>query len=71
MSTQTTIVEKVQEILGSAVVDMTTSKGQVTLDIVKEEIVRVCTVLRDTPELAFEQLIDICGIDYLQYGEGQ
>tara|TARA_B100001964_G_scaffold24759_1_gene24677 strand:+ start:6025 stop:6654 length:630 start_codon:yes stop_codon:yes gene_type:complete len=70
VSTQTTIVEKVQEILGSAAVDMSTSKGQVTLDIVKEEIVRVCTVLRDTPELAFEQLIDICGIDYLQYGEG-
>lgn len=70
MSTQTAIVEKIQEIIGSALIGTSTSKGQATLDIAKEEIVAVCTLLRDTPALAFEQLIDICGIDYLEYGEG-
>jgi NADH:ubiquinone oxidoreductase subunit C len=27
--------------------------------------------LRDEPQLAFEQLIDLCGIDYLGYGDDE
>jgi hypothetical protein len=26
--------------------------------------------LRDDPTLAFEEMIDLCGVDYLNYGEG-
>jgi NADH-quinone oxidoreductase subunit C len=31
----------------------------------------VCTVLRDAPELKFEQLIDAAGVDYLVYGRDE
>ncbi len=31
----------------------------------------VCTTLRDTPELKFEMLIDLAGIDYSEYGESE
>ena len=30
----------------------------------------MATVLRDHPELRFEQLIDLCGLDYSAYGDG-
>jgi NADH-quinone oxidoreductase subunit C len=31
----------------------------------------VCAALRDSPEFAFEMLIDVCGVDYLTYGESE
>jgi NADH-quinone oxidoreductase subunit C len=34
------------------------------------DVVGVCTALRDTPGLQFEQLIDLCGVDYSDYKEG-
>jgi len=30
----------------------------------------VAQTLRDAPELRFEQCVDLCGMDYLNYGEG-
>ena len=34
-----------------------------------EKLLEVCKALRDEPEFSFEQLIDLCGVDYLEYGE--
>ena len=31
-------------------------------------LLEVCQVLRDAPQLKFEQLMDLAGVDYLQYG---
>ena len=39
---------------------------EVTIDIADVHILSVCYALRD--ELGFEQLIDLCGVDYSQYG---
>lgn len=39
---------------------------ELTLEIPKEKIYKICEILRDT--FGFEQLIDVCGVDYLQYG---
>jgi NADH-quinone oxidoreductase subunit C len=33
-----------------------------------EALLAVCRTLRDAPELRFEQLIDLSGVDYLHYG---
>lgn len=41
---------------------------EVTMEVAPQDIKKVCTVLRDDPELAFEELIDLCGVDYLAYG---
>jgi NADH-quinone oxidoreductase subunit C len=35
------------------------------------QLVEVCTVLRDAPELKFEQLMDVAGVDYLVYGRDE
>lgn len=42
---------------------------EVTLEVAPADIKPVCTSLRDEPEFAFEELIDICGVDYLAYGK--
>ena len=35
------------------------------------ELLSVCRVLRDTPELKFEMLMDVAGVDYLHYGRDE
>lgn len=44
--------------------------GEVTIEVSADKIVDVCTRLRDDSEFAFEQLIDLCGVDYSEYGNG-
>jgi NADH-quinone oxidoreductase subunit C len=40
--------------------------GELTVGVEAEDIVEALTRLRDDPDLAFQQLIDICGVDYPQ-----
>ncbi len=42
--------------------------GEVAIEVTQANWRTVCTALRDAPELCFEQLIDLSGIDYLHYG---
>lgn len=43
--------------------------GQVTAVVPASALLEVAVALRDDPELAFGQLVDLCGIDYLQHGQ--
>jgi len=56
------------EKFGDAVLAAREHVGELTLEIKREELLRACRILRDDPELAFEQLMDVCGVDYLEYG---
>jgi len=58
----------VQELFGAAITDACESLGELTLEVRRDEIIPVCTRLRDDPALAFAQLMDVCGVDYLEYG---
>jgi NADH-quinone oxidoreductase subunit C len=42
---------------------------QLTYVVAKESLLEVCRALRDENEFAFEMLIDLCGVDYLSYGD--
>jgi NADH-quinone oxidoreductase subunit C len=44
--------------------------NEVTLVVDPKDYLEVAFILRDDPTLAFEQLIDLCGIDYQDYLEG-
>ncbi len=43
---------------------------ELTLVVQDTDWVAVAQILRDHPELRFEQLSDACGMDYSSYGEG-
>ncbi len=43
--------------------------NQVVLDLIPENLIEVCTVLRDDDQFFFEQLSDLCGVDYSTYGQ--
>lgn len=44
--------------------------GELTIEVAPTALVEVCGLLRTHPECAFEQLIDLCGVDYSGYGDG-
>jgi NADH-quinone oxidoreductase subunit C len=54
----------VQESLGGGVLASRINHGELTLEVARDKIVEVLTVLRDDPECRFEVLIDICGVDW-------
>jgi NADH-quinone oxidoreductase subunit C len=45
--------------------------GELTYEVGKADLLAVATTLRDEPVFGFEQLIDVCGVDYLTYGEDE
>jgi NADH-quinone oxidoreductase subunit C len=42
--------------------------GELTLEVPAADYLASCLKLRDSAELRFEQLIDLCGVDYSTYG---
>ena len=56
-------------VLGEGAV-VTTALGEVTVVVKAADYIASMTALRDNPALRFEQIIDLCGVDYSTYGEG-
>ena len=50
-------------------VDSTCS--ELTYEVGKDDLVAVATALRDEAAFGFEQLVDVCGVDYLTYGQDE
>jgi NADH-quinone oxidoreductase subunit C len=48
-----------------------TAPGEVTLLVPPDLLLEVARKLRDQRELRFEQLIDLCGVDYAAYGRSE
>jgi NADH-quinone oxidoreductase subunit C len=69
----TTKLEKLASTLASVLgerVSLTTALGEVTLVVKAADYLETMLALRDDPALRFEQLLDLCGVDYSTYGEG-
>ena len=49
---------------------VTVALGEVTLVLKADDYLAAMRTLRDDASLHFEQLIDLCGVDYQTYGEG-
>ena len=47
-----------------------TALGEVTAVVKAADYAATMLTLRDEPSLRFEQLLDLCGVDYSTYGEG-
>jgi NADH-quinone oxidoreductase subunit C len=62
------VISHAQEILGEDLLASDVALGELTFDVRREGILRVCRILHDDQRFAFEQLIDLCGVDYLHYG---
>ena len=65
--TRQRIEEPLRARFGNAVRDVGEHLGEWTVEVAPESVAEVCRYLRDEPDFAFEQLMDVCGVDYLDY----
>jgi len=56
--------------LGGKIVSLTEAFGELTLVVDAKDYVATARWLRDDPATRFEELIDLCGVDYSGFGEG-
>jgi NADH-quinone oxidoreductase subunit C len=60
----------VERALGARVQSITLALNELTVVLHAETYLESALILRDDPALGFEQLIDLCGIDYQDYQDG-
>ena len=66
-----TLQAALERILGDRVTKLVRARGELTITVKAGDYFAVCKTLRDHPDLAFEQLIDLCGVDYSTYRDGE
>jgi len=64
----TILHERLEKVLGKKISRIHEALGELTLVVRSEDYQEVATTLRDDPTLGFEQLMDLCGVDYSEYG---
>ena len=57
--------------LGDKVKSISVAFGEVTLSVTARDYLAAATLLRDSAGCKFEQLVDLCGVDYSEYKDGQ
>ena len=60
----------VERALGGRVQSITLALNELTVVLRADTYLESALILRDDPALGFEQLIDLCGIDYQDYQDG-
>ncbi len=63
------LAQLLQARLGARCARIDEARGQTTIEVLPENWFNVAMTLRDDPQLQFEQLMDLCGVDYLSWGE--
>ena len=63
-------LEKLRNILGENVVESAIRFEEISIALKADSWLSTAKVLRDHPEFKFDQLIDLCGLDYSEYNGG-
>ncbi|MEE8306972.1 MAG: NADH-quinone oxidoreductase subunit C [Gammaproteobacteria bacterium] len=69
MSRLASLTDHLHELLGDSLLSHSMDLGELTLEIDSNAIKEVCVKLRDDEKCRFDQLIDLCGMDYSTYGD--
>jgi NADH-quinone oxidoreductase subunit C len=65
------LAETIRAVLGDKVKSLNTALGEITLTVTAADYLVAAAQLRDAPGCRFEQLIDLCGVDYSEYKDGR
>lgn len=70
MANAESLAERLRERLGPGRGEVHVALGEVTATVGRDHLLETCQRLRTDEGLRFEQLIDVCGVDYSEFGEG-
>ena len=65
------LAEQLQERFGDSLHAIIDAVGEVTVELAGDDLLEVATALRDEERFGFEILIDVCGVDYANYGRDE
>lgn len=65
------IADTVSVVLGEKAKSVKVAFDEVTVTVAAADYLAAATLLRDSAGCRFEQLIDLCGLDYSEYKDGQ
>jgi NADH-quinone oxidoreductase subunit C len=65
-----TLSQNLQKHFGDKLKTLKLALGELTIEVAAADYLAVMTSLRDEPDLGFEELMDLCGVDYSTYGDG-
>jgi NADH-quinone oxidoreductase subunit C len=66
-----TLSQSLETHLGERLKSKKLALGEVTIEVAQTEYISVMQTLRDEPSLGFDEVIDLCGVDYSTYGDGK
>jgi NADH-quinone oxidoreductase subunit C len=67
MSRLDTLQAALETVLGDKLKKLVSDRGEISITVAAADYAAVALTLRDHAELHFEQLIDLCGLDYSSY----
>jgi len=64
-----TLAARIDERFGDKIVRVESICGELTCELGKDDLIEIATALRG--DFGFEMLMDVCGVDYLNYGSDE
>ena len=71
MADLTTLQQHLRQHFGEKIQTVTLAFNELTIELTKEDAHAICLSLRDEPSFKFEMLLDVCGVDYLDYNKDE
>jgi NADH-quinone oxidoreductase subunit C len=65
------LAEQLKLAFGEGISNLSVELSEISIECKVDDLLEVCAKLRDHAALKFEQLIDLCGVDYSDYKDGQ
>ena len=65
------LATRLEERFGDQLSRVASNCGELSYELDKSNLIAVARVLRDDAAFGFDQLIDVCGVDYLTFGEAE
>jgi NADH-quinone oxidoreductase subunit C len=62
--------QTLESALGTRLAGLVEALGEITIEVAPADLPAAALALRDAPGLGFDTLIDLCGLDYRDHGEG-
>jgi len=66
-----TLAARIHERFGEQMRRVSSNCGELTYELDKDDLIEVATALRNEAAFGFEMLMDVCGVDYLNYGRDE
>lgn len=63
-----TLMNNLQSNFADKLLNITQAVDEITMEVSSSELLNICTLLKTADEFRFEQLMDVCGVDYSEYG---